>query len=76
MEEKSLLIFYLKMVILPFILAAGLFGNLIGIMVFLKKHRRNLPSYKIYITLSIVDSFSLVFQIGKDLLLIIKSNFD
>jgi len=68
MEEKSLLIFYLKMVILPFILAAGLFGNLIGIMVFLKKHRRNLPSYKIYITLSIVDSFSLVFQIGKDLL--------
>jgi len=68
MLERTLEFIYFKWVFLTLILVVGLFGNLIGFIVFIKKDRRKLPSYKIYITLSIMDSFSLVFQIGKDLL--------
>ena len=66
MVERTLEFIYSKWIFLAFILLVGLFGNLIGLIVFLHKDRRKLPSYNIYITLAIMDSFSLVFQIGKD----------
>ena len=68
LNENSLEFKYLEWSILVFLLVAGLFGNLIGLLVLMQKKGSNLPSRSIYIALGFIDSFALVYEIVHELL--------